>query len=64
MKKGHKYKTAEIADNVTFHLRDPKNKVIIDMFFKAEGFSNRSEWISHVIEHEVLPNRIRKNYSK
>ena len=62
MNRDHKYKIAKIDDKITFHLRKPENKVIIDMFTSAEGFRTRSEWVAHVTENEVLPNRINKNF--
>lgn len=60
MNSGHKYKIVKIDDKITFHLRKPENKVIIDMFTSAEGFRTRSEWVANVMENEVIPNRIKK----
>ena len=60
MNSGHKYKIVKIDDKITFHLRKPENKVIIDMFTSAEGFLTRSEWVANVMENEVIPNRIKK----
>ena len=32
MNSGHKYEIVKIDDKITFYLRKPENKVIIDMF--------------------------------
>lgn len=60
MNSERKYRIVKIDDKITFHLRNPQNKVIIDMFTSAEGFRTRSEWVAHVMENEVIPNRVRK----
>ena len=51
------YKSIEITDKITTHLRDPKNKILIEFIAKQENKSV-SEWVANVLENEVLPSKI------
>lgn len=56
----HKYKIANVRNNLTCHLRDPINRARVELISELEGFSSPSQWLAHVIEDEVLPERISK----
>lgn len=52
-------KTIEVTDKITAHLRNPKNKVIIEFLAELENVSI-SEWVANVLENEVLPQKMSK----
>lgn len=59
----HKYKFVVVRNNLTSHLKNPINVAYIDLIRNIEGYNSISEWIAHVIEDEMLPERI-SNLSK